>query len=125
MCADDQWLSGASARDTVGIHFTWKNVPEILDLLPHIDDAFDHPKKRAAVEQFILALGRLEGRVGKARDAAADRAAYARSLPILEVVGGRGANAQFHEMNGHRDIKPGSNLTSKPNARPIPRFIAR
>ena len=37
MCADDLWLSGAYGRDTVGIHFTWKKVPEALGLLPEID----------------------------------------------------------------------------------------
>lgn len=37
MCADELWLSGAYGRDTVSIHFTWKKVPEALDLLPEID----------------------------------------------------------------------------------------
>ena len=37
MCADDLWLSGAYGRDTVGIHFTWKKVPEALGLLPEVD----------------------------------------------------------------------------------------
>ena len=37
MCADELWLSGAYGRDTVGIHFTWKKVPEVLGLLPEID----------------------------------------------------------------------------------------
>lgn len=37
MCSDDLWLSGAYGRDTVGIHFTWKKVPEALDLLPELD----------------------------------------------------------------------------------------
>lgn len=37
MCADDLWLSGAYGRDTVGIHFTWRKTPEVLDLLPDLD----------------------------------------------------------------------------------------
>jgi xylitol oxidase len=40
MAADELWLSGASGRDTVGIHFTWKKVPEVLPLLPTIDEYF-------------------------------------------------------------------------------------
>ncbi|MHB1166453.1 MAG: D-arabinono-1,4-lactone oxidase [Candidatus Nanopelagicales bacterium] len=38
MRADDLWLSGAYGRDTVGIHFTWRKVPEVLDLLPELDE---------------------------------------------------------------------------------------
>jgi alditol oxidase len=38
MSADDLWLSGAFGRDTVGIHFTWQKRPEVLDLLPELDD---------------------------------------------------------------------------------------
>ena len=37
MRADNLWLSGAYGRDTVGIHFTWKKVPDALALLPEID----------------------------------------------------------------------------------------
>ena len=37
MRADNLWLSGANGRDTVGIHFTWKKVPDALALLPEID----------------------------------------------------------------------------------------
>jgi xylitol oxidase len=37
MCADDLWLSGAYGRDTVGIHFTWRKVPEVGDVLPELD----------------------------------------------------------------------------------------
>jgi len=40
MAADELWLSGASGRDTVGIHFTWKKVPEVFGLLPEIDEYF-------------------------------------------------------------------------------------
>lgn len=40
MAGDDLWLSGAYGRDTVGIHFTWKKVPEALALLPMIDEYF-------------------------------------------------------------------------------------
>jgi xylitol oxidase len=36
MRADNLWLSGAYGRDTVGIHFTWKKVPDALALLPEI-----------------------------------------------------------------------------------------
>ena len=38
MRADNLWLSGAHGRDTVGIHFTWKKVPDALELLPEIDE---------------------------------------------------------------------------------------
>lgn len=37
MCADDLWLSGASGRDTVGIHFTWHKDLRVLELLPDLD----------------------------------------------------------------------------------------
>lgn len=38
MTADEQWLSGASGRNTVGVHFTWKDVPEVYSTLPLIDE---------------------------------------------------------------------------------------
>lgn len=38
MCADDLWLSPASGRDTVGIHFTWHKDDRIFDVLPSIED---------------------------------------------------------------------------------------
>lgn len=38
--ADDLWLSGASGRDTLGIHFTWRNEPDaVRALLPAIEEA--------------------------------------------------------------------------------------
>lgn len=37
MRADEQWLSPACGRDTVGIHFTWKPDPAVYDLLPELD----------------------------------------------------------------------------------------
>lgn len=40
MAADTLWLSGAYGRDTVGIHFTWQKRPEVVDLLPELDDLF-------------------------------------------------------------------------------------
>jgi xylitol oxidase len=40
MEADDLWLSPAVGRDSLAIHFTWKNHPdEVFDLLPSIEDA--------------------------------------------------------------------------------------
>lgn len=40
MCADDLWLSPAYAQDTVGIHFTWRLMPEhVVTLLPAIEAA--------------------------------------------------------------------------------------
>lgn len=39
MAADDLWLSGAYGRDTVGVHFTWKRLPEaVAALLPLIEE---------------------------------------------------------------------------------------
>ena len=38
MRADEQWLSPAQGRDTVGIHFTWKPEPAVFDVLPAIDE---------------------------------------------------------------------------------------
>ncbi len=38
MCADDLWLSGAYGRDTVGIHFTWRTVPEVKQVLPALEE---------------------------------------------------------------------------------------
>jgi len=38
--ADDLWLSGASERDALAIHFTWRNRPAAVHaLLPRIEDA--------------------------------------------------------------------------------------
>ncbi len=40
MSADDLWLSPASGRDSLAIHFTWRNHPdEVFALLPAIEDA--------------------------------------------------------------------------------------
>jgi xylitol oxidase len=40
MAGDDLWLSPASGRDSVAIHFTWQNLPdEVFDLIPAIEDA--------------------------------------------------------------------------------------
>jgi hypothetical protein len=39
MSAEDQWLSGASGHDAVGIHFTWKHHREgVAALLPRIEE---------------------------------------------------------------------------------------
>lgn len=39
MCADDLWLSPAFGHDTVGIHFTWKQLPDLVwPLLPRIEE---------------------------------------------------------------------------------------
>ena len=45
MAADDLWLSGAYGRDTVGIHFTWRPLPELV-----------HPVL-ADIEALLLPLG--------------------------------------------------------------------
>lgn len=38
--ADELWLSGAYARDTLAIHFTWRNEPDaVRALLPRIEEA--------------------------------------------------------------------------------------
>jgi alditol oxidase len=40
IAADNLWLSPHYQRDSVGFHFTWKqNIPEVLALLPVIEDA--------------------------------------------------------------------------------------
>ena len=40
LAADDLWLSGAYGRDTLAIHFTWRNSPEaVAALLPAIEEA--------------------------------------------------------------------------------------
>lgn len=39
MAADDQWLSAAHGRDTVGFHFTWRqHVEEVAALLPKLEE---------------------------------------------------------------------------------------
>ena len=39
MAADDQWLSAAYGRETVGFHFTWRqHVEEVAALLPALED---------------------------------------------------------------------------------------
>ena len=38
MTSDDLWLSGAYGRETVGFHFTWRNVPGVHELLPEIEN---------------------------------------------------------------------------------------
>lgn len=38
MAADDQWMSPAFGRDTVGFHFTWRqHIQEVIALLPRIE----------------------------------------------------------------------------------------
>ena len=40
VAADDLWLSPARGRDSLGIHFTWKNDPQaVLEILPLVEDA--------------------------------------------------------------------------------------
>ncbi|MDM7855610.1 D-arabinono-1,4-lactone oxidase [Cellulomonas alba] len=39
VAADDLWLSTAHGVDTVALHFTWKQVPEVAHVLPTIEDA--------------------------------------------------------------------------------------
>lgn len=40
LAADDLWLSGAYGRDTLAIHFTWRNRPaEVAALTPRIEEA--------------------------------------------------------------------------------------
>ncbi|MET4782389.1 D-arabinono-1,4-lactone oxidase [Glaciihabitans sp. UYNi722] len=39
MRADDLWLSPAYGRDTVGLHFTWKQDDAVQELLPLMEDA--------------------------------------------------------------------------------------
>ncbi|KYH45160.1 D-arabinono-1,4-lactone oxidase [Branchiibius sp. NY16-3462-2] len=40
VAADDQWLSPASGRDVLGVHFTWRRDPDaVYALLPLIEDA--------------------------------------------------------------------------------------
>lgn len=42
VAADELWLSGAYRRDTLGIHFTWKNLPAAVHaLLPAIQAALE------------------------------------------------------------------------------------
>jgi xylitol oxidase len=38
MAADDLWLSGAYARETVGFHFTWRKSEELASFLPKIEE---------------------------------------------------------------------------------------
>ena len=61
--ADELWLSGSFGRDTLAIHFTWKNEPEaVLALLPDIQaalapfDARPHWGKVNTVDAATLAL---------------------------------------------------------------------
>lgn len=40
IAADDLWISTASGRDSIAIHFTWKNEPEaVLELCPQVEAA--------------------------------------------------------------------------------------
>ena len=40
VAADDLWLSGAYGRDTLAIHFTWRNEPDaVRALLPDLESA--------------------------------------------------------------------------------------
>jgi xylitol oxidase len=40
VAADDLWISTATGRDTLCIHFTWKNLPEAVHaVIPHIEAA--------------------------------------------------------------------------------------
>lgn len=39
MAADDQWMSPAFGRDTVGFHFTWRqHINEVIALIPRIEE---------------------------------------------------------------------------------------
>ena len=39
MAADEQWMSGASGRETVGFHFTWlQREEEVAALLPRLEE---------------------------------------------------------------------------------------
>jgi xylitol oxidase len=60
--ADELWLSGSYGRDTLAIHFTWKNEPAAVQaLLPHIEaalapfDARPHWGKVNTVDAATLA----------------------------------------------------------------------
>ena len=93
MCADDLWLSGAYGRDTVAVHFTWQKRPEVLALLPAIDEA----------------LGAEGGRPHWGKLYAADRdslvARYPRFDDFAALVGrwdptGRFGNAMLDDLLG-------------------------
>jgi xylitol oxidase len=39
VAADSLWLSPAYGRDTIGLHFTWRQDPDVAEVLPMIEDA--------------------------------------------------------------------------------------
>lgn len=75
MVADSLWLSPAYGRDSVAIHFTWKQVDEVYGLLPSIDAAlapFDaRPHWGKVFETDASRLGILYPRLGDFRELAA------------------------------------------------------
>ncbi len=72
MAADSLWLSGAYARDALGIHFTWRNRPaEVAALTPRIEEALAPFKARphwGKVNSMTAdAVARAHPRIGDAR----------------------------------------------------------
>lgn len=66
MAADEQWLSGASGRETVGFHFTWlQREAEVAALLPRLEEqllplgARPHWGKRFATTEIASLYPRL------------------------------------------------------------------
>lgn len=67
MAADEQWLSGASGRETVGLHFTWlQREEEVAALLPRLEEqllplgARPHWGKRFAATDLAGIYPRME-----------------------------------------------------------------
>ena len=92
VAADDLWLSGASGRDTLAIHFTWANHPEaVRGLLPRIE---------AALAPFGARphWGKWHAFDAEAIAAVTPRLADARAVFARLDPEGRFANAHLHRL---------------------------
>ena len=57
--ADGLWLSGSYGRDTLAIHFTWRNRPDQVDaVLKHVEAALEPFARPAALGQGLPRHGR-------------------------------------------------------------------
>ena len=92
VAADGLWLSGAYGRDTLAIHFTWRNLPEpVAAVLPQIE---------AALAPFAPRphWGKWHSFDAKAIAAAYPRLADARAVFADRDPKGRFANEHLHRL---------------------------
>lgn len=89
MAADQQWLSSAHGRATVGLHFTWRrDVDGVTALLPHVEEALAPFAPRPHWGKLFTATG--------AGAPAALRAAYPRFDDFRALAARLDPQGRFH-----------------------------